>query len=151
MRAHTSTFDNMAKITAAYFSSSSSGRDVESLSKRSRIEGDGDKRPTVEGAIDGDSLPRVSMPLYLVMLGRTLHTSLLGMVIRWYTYIVRTSLLGMVIGVPGLTRPASTITPATMGSRVLKTQLGRMRSLQGNTAMCSYSLRFWSRNSCFKN
>ena len=57
MHAHTSTFDNMAKITA-YFSSSSSGRDVESLSERSRIEGDGDKRPTVEGAIDGDSLPR---------------------------------------------------------------------------------------------
>ena len=57
MRAHTSTFDNMAKITA-YFSSSSSGRDVESLSKRSRTEGDGDKRPTVEGAIDGDSLLR---------------------------------------------------------------------------------------------
>ena len=90
MHAHTSTFDNMAKITA-YFSSSSSGRDVESLSKRSRIEGDGDKRPTVEGAIDGDSLPRsegdaqsyttgkhvvawlqACMPLHLVMLGRTL-------------------------------------------------------------------------------
>ena len=47
----------MAKITS-YFSNSSSGRDVESLSKRSRIEGDGDKRPTVEGAIDGDSLPK---------------------------------------------------------------------------------------------
>ena len=57
MRAHTLTFDNMAKITA-YFSSSSSGRDIASLSKCSRIEGDGDKRPAVEGAIDGDSLPR---------------------------------------------------------------------------------------------
>ena len=59
-----------------------------------------------------------------------------------------TLLLGTVSGVPCFTTPSSTTTPTTMGSRVLNMQFGRTRSRQGNTAMCSYSLRFCSRSSC---
>ena len=62
-----------------------------------------------------------------------------------------TSLLGMVSGVPDFTIPASTTTPTTMGSLVLKMQLGSMRSLQGKTAMLSNSLRFWSMRSYTSN
>lgn len=55
-----------------------------------------------------------------------------------------TLLLGTMIGVPGFTSPPSITTPTTMGSLALNTQSGRMRSLQGNTAMFLYSSLFLS-------
>ena len=51
------------------------------------------------------------------------------------------------IGVPGFTRPPSTTTPTTMGSLALNTQSGRMRNLQGKTAIFLYSSLFLSFNS----
>lgn len=51
------------------------------------------------------------------------------------------------IGVPGFTNPPSTTTPTTMGSLALNTQSGRIRSLQGNTAIFLYSSLFLSFNS----
>ena len=61
-----------------------------------------------------------------------------------------TFFVGTVMGVPALTTPASTCTPITMGLRALNTQFGRIRSLHGNTAMCSNSLRFLSLSSWSK-
>ena len=59
-----------------------------------------------------------------------------------------TSLLGTHTGVPSLTKPASTDTPTTMGSRELNTYWGRTRSLQGNTAIClNSSCLFFLRSS----
>jgi hypothetical protein len=58
-----------------------------------------------------------------------------------------TSLLGTHIGVPSLTIPASTATPRTMGSRVLKICSVRTRSLHGNIAICLNS----SRRFCFNS
>ena len=59
-----------------------------------------------------------------------------------------TSLLGTHIGDPSLTIPASTATPITMGSRVLKICSVRTRSLHGNIAICLNSSRFFCFNSC---
>lgn len=58
-----------------------------------------------------------------------------------------TFLLGTMIGVPGFTSPPSTVTPITIGSLALNTQSGRIRSLQGNTAIFLYSSLFLSFNS----
>ena len=60
-----------------------------------------------------------------------------------YTEIILTDFEGTQRGVPGLTIPASTTTPATIGSRDLNMQLGNMRSLHGKTAtFLNWSLFF---------
>ena len=51
-----------------------------------------------------------------------------------YDILIPTSLEGTHKGVPGRTIPASTTTPATIGSRELNMQFGNMRNLQGKTA-----------------
>jgi len=53
-----------------------------------------------------------------------------------------TSFDGTQMGVPCRIIPASTITPATMGSLDLKTQVGRTLNLQGKTTTCLNSSRF---------
>jgi hypothetical protein len=44
---------------------------------------------------------------------------------------------GTQTGVPTRQMPSTTSTPSTIGSRLLKTQVGRILSVQGNTATCS--------------
>ena len=63
---------------------------------------------------------------------------------------VFTSLEGTTIGVPGLIIPATTVTPTMIGLRALNTQLGSIFNLQGNVAMCSFSLLFLSFSSYAK-
>lgn len=60
---------------------------------------------------------------------------------------ILTSLDGTQSGIPRFSWPASTDTPMTIGFRALKTCCGRILSLHGNTARCSFSRRRFSRNS----
>ena len=61
--------------------------------------------------------------------------------------LLLTSFVGTVSGVPCLTTPPCTWTPTTIGSLLLKTQLGNILSLQGKTAMSLYC----SRRRCFSS